>query len=568
MTEMATPPNGGETVRPYSAAELAHLRERALDAASTGVTIADARQPDMPLIFINPAFEQITGYSVAETLGKNCRFLQGRDTDPVALATIRAALRAQQECRVTLKNYRRDGSPIWIDLALAPVRDEHGQLTHYIGIQADITTRVRLARAQRLLAQAGTTLAASLDYEETLRRVVWLAVPELADWCVVDRIDSEGDVQRLTVAHADPTQADLAAQLQRFPTSPQSSATHPPARVLASGEPQMIVRPDEALLRSFAQGDEHWRAISAIQVRSIIVLPLTARGRVLGVMTFLTSAFSGREFDAEDLALATELAARCAQAIDNADLYRQAGEAIAARDRFVAIAAHELRTPVTTAKGYLQLLERQMLGETIDRGRLQLFVDRIGAGLERLEELVSDLLDVSRIQQGRLNIDPAPCDLTEIGRTVLGRYETPEERAPSPHRLILDAPEPVIGEWDRDRLDQVVTNLVSNAVKYSPEGGEVRLRIVTAAGGATIAISDQGLGIPIEEQGALFKPFARGAAVQGRISGTGLGLYIVRQIVEAHGGTIAVRSVPERGTTFTVTLPNTIPDDRRRSPAD
>lgn len=540
--------------------EMALLRERALAAASTGITIADARQPDMPLIFVNPAFEQITGYAATDVLGKNCRFLQGADTDQAALAQIRTALATGQACRVTLKNYRHDGSPFWIDLALAPVRDEADTLTHFIGIQADITTRVQLARAQRLLADEGTTLAASLDSEETLTRVAWLAVPQIADWCFVDIVGAEDRGYRLAVAHADPAQQAQAAAIRRFTEQPARTSRGPRSQKIAPISQLLIAECNEPQLRSLAQNDEHLQLLLDLRIRSLITVPLLTRGRVLGALTFITTDYSGRHFGTDDLALAEELAQRCAQAIDNAELYRQSQEAVAARDRFVAIAAHEIRTPVTSAKGYLQLLERQLNGATLDRDRLELFAGRIGAGLDRLEALVSDLLDVTRIQQGRLDLDPAPCDLVDIAKAVIARAEALESRAMRADRLILDAPDLLIGEWDSARLDQVVTNLVSNAMKYSPDGGEVRVRIdATAEGQSRIAISDRGLGISPEEQRELFKPFARGAAVQGRISGTELGLYIVRQIIEAHGGTITVASTLGVGTTFTVTLPQTVP---------
>lgn len=546
----------------HNDAEMALLRERALAAASTGITIADARQPDMPLIFVNPAFEQITGYAIADVLGKNCRFLQGADTDQTALAQIRIALATGQACRVTLKNYRHDGSPFWVDLALAPVRDDADTLTHFIGIQADITDRVQLARAQRLLAEAGTTLAESLDYEETLARVVWLAVPQMADWCFVDILGAGKESYRLAVAHADPAQVAEAAAISHFPEHPSVESL----RSSTLNQPILITVCDEALLHTFAQSDDHLQLLRDLRIRSLITVPLLTRGRRLGALTFITTDYSGRRFGADDLTLAEELAQRCAQAIDNAELYRQSQEAVSARDRFVAIAAHEMRTPVTSAKGYLQLLERQLTGAALDRSRLELFAGRIGAGLDRLEALVSDLLDVTRIQQGRLDLDPAPCDLVDIGKVVIERAEALESRAKQTHRLILDAPDPVIGEWDSARLDQVVTNLVSNAVKYSPDGGEVRVQIdLSATGQSKISISDQGLGISPEEQRELFKPFARGAAVQGRISGTGLGLYIVHQIIEAHGGAITVASKLGEGTTFTVILPPTVPPESIRT---
>jgi len=540
-------------------AEMLWLHDRAIAAASTGITIADVRQPDMPLIFVNPMFEQMTGYEMAAVIGHNCRFLQGADTDRRTVTLIHEAVTAGKPCRVTLKNYRRDGTPLWIDLALAPVHNDAGQLTHYIGIQADVTERVRAARGQRLLADAGAILAESLEYETLLTRVAWLVTERIADWCAIDLADEQGQARRLVVAHADPAEAPLAAIVQQHPVSPSAEDNILPLRH-GSGHALLKSGRRDTQRHDGAGLPEQGTALGLPRATSAITAPLMVRGRRFGTISCTTTQAGRQAYTEEDRSLIEELAHRCALAIDNAQLYRQTREAVSARDQFVSIASHELRTPVTSAKGYLQLLERQLGQETLDRDRLKSYAGRIATGIERLEALVGDLLDASRTQQGRLDLVPAPCNLTTLGRTVLSRFEEQMERGQA-HTLTLDAPESVMGEWDGGRLDQVLTNLLSNALKYSPEGGNVTLRIRRQDdGGARVAVSDRGLGIAPDEQRLLFTPFMRGSAVQGRISGTGLGLYIVRQIVEGHGGTIGVESVPERGSTFTFILPARIPD--------
>jgi len=540
------------------AAEMLWLHDRAIAAASTGITIADARQPDMPLIFANPMFERMTGYDAAAVLGLNCRFLQGVDTDQRTVTLIREALATGQPCRVTLKNYRRDGAPLWIDLSLAPVHDDANQLTHYIGIQADVTERVHTAIGQRLLADAGAILADSLEYETTLARVAWLTTERIADWCAIDLDDGQGHQRRLVLAHADPAEAPLAALLQQLPDRPLPDGVALPHR--DTGHARLRIGPRDAQFQAEAERSEHRAAHGRIHTTSEISAPLLVRGRNFGSLSCVTTGGGHQPYIEADRVLLAELAHRCALAIDNAELYRQTREAVNARDQFVSIASHELRTPVTSAKGYLQLLERQLGQETIDRERLKTYATRIAAGIDRLEALVGDLLDASRTQQGRLDLVAAPCDLAAIGRAVVSRFEEQVEREQT-HTLIFDAPESVSGEWDQGRLDQVLTNLLSNALKYSPEGGTVTIRIrQQQEGGAFVSVGDQGLGIPLEEQRLLFTPFMRGSAAHGKISGTGLGLYIVRQIVEGHGGTIEVESVPEQGSTFTFTIPARIPD--------
>ena len=238
----------------------------------------------------------------------------------------------------------------------------------------------------------------------------------------------------------------------------------------------------------------------------------------------------------------------------------QAEETARAREEFLSIASHELKTPLTTLKGSAQLLERQLDKPALARDALTRSLDRLLGQVDRLEALIGDLLDASRLQQSRLALRLEAVDLAGLARQVVERFLPAVEEAAA-HTLVLDAPAPVVGRWDADRLDQVLTNLVSNALKYSPQGGEVRVavravrRAVQAGEEAEITVRDQGVGIPPAEQATLFEPFVRGSAARGIAVGTGLGLYITARFVARHGGTIAVESAPGRGSTFTVRLP-------------
>lgn len=209
---------------------------------------------------------------------------------------------------------------------------------------------------------------------------------------------------------------------------------------------------------------------------------------------------------------------------------------------------------MTTIKTYSQLLSVRLRKPDADPSQLQYLADRLESQVRRLEILVADLLDASRIQQGRLEIKPESLDLVELSREVLSRFEDSPLRQPE-HRLILDAPEPVTGNWDAARLDQVLTNLISNAVKYSPHGGEILLRLRYDDEFAEISVSDRGIGISREEQARLFQPFIRAVGSGDVASGQGLGLFITARIVNAHAGTIAIDSQPGQGTTFTIRLP-------------
>lgn len=413
--------------------------------------------------------------------------------------------------------------------------------------------RKRAEEELRFLAEASRLLATSLDYENTLQSVARLVVPILGDFCFFDVVTPDAAIQRLAVQHVNPTRQSFLAEACEFVPPAARHPGHPVANALSTGKPAFVPHIDEDWMQKVAVSPEHLRFIRGLHLRSLITAPLIAREHTLGTLTVGFTSDSGRHYTHTDPGLAEDLARRAAMAIDNAQLFREEQELVRAREEFLSIASHELKTPLTIMKASAQVLSRQVQRPELDRGRISDSVNRLQIQVDRLETLVADLLDASRLQQGHLELRPEPYDLREIAGEILERFQDIPERSEH-HRLILNAPTPVIGMIEPGRVDQVLTNLLSNALKYSPKGGEVRLTIHQYGDQALIAVSDQGIGITTEEQARLFQPFSRGDAVRG-ISGTGLGLYISRQIVERHGGTITVESQPGIGSTFTVQLP-------------
>jgi signal transduction histidine kinase len=227
----------------------------------------------------------------------------------------------------------------------------------------------------------------------------------------------------------------------------------------------------------------------------------------------------------------------------------------AAREEFLAQASHELRTPLTSMLAYLQLTSRRLASEPALQGRLREAVDGATAQAQRLRELINDLLDASRIRQGRLELRREPVDLVALVSRVVDEHRDADPRRR--HTFVVETPSgPVLGEWDTERLRQVFANLLGNAVKYSPRGGDIQVRVDTVGDDARVSVRDHGIGIPESEIPRMFRPFGRLEQLAARnIPGFGLGLYISRDIVERHGGHISVESTPEEGSTFTVTLP-------------
>jgi signal transduction histidine kinase len=350
----------------------------------------------------------------------------------------------------------------------------------------------------------------------------------------------------VAVYHPDPERAALRRRGREG--SPQRVGEGLTARVLATGEPLRVAD----LTREFVRREmkpEYWPFLDG--ACSLLIAPLTHRRQVLGHITMLRDR--GRPaYTREDEALLEDLARRAAQAIENARLYGQAQAAVVARDEFLSIASHELRTPLTALRLALENMRRVSARETAGEPSPQ--VERVLSAAERagqrLENLVEALLDVSRIHMGRLELDLAPVDLAEVVAEALSELE--DELAQSGSTTSAGG-EPAVGQWDRLRLGQVVTNLLSNAVKYGA-GKPIEVRWGVRGGRAWLTVRDHGIGVDEGDQRHIFERFERAVSSQN-YGGLGLGLYIVKRILEAHGGGVSVSSTPGQGAAFTVDLP-------------
>ncbi|MBN1205707.1 MAG: PAS domain S-box protein [Myxococcaceae bacterium] len=444
-----------------------------------------------------------------------------------------------------------DGSYRWHLGRATPVHDEAGHLLKWFGSATDIDDAKRRREAQRFLAEASALLGASLDYEATLQQVARLAVPRLADWCAVDLLEEDGRIRRLAVAHSDPSKVRHAWELEeRYPIKPDAPYGLP--KVLRTGAPEWLADiPDEFLVESSRGDAELLRISRELGLRSYIAVPLVARGRIFGAIS-LVYAESERRYTEADVQFAADVGRRAALAVDNARLYRDAQTAIQLRDEFLSVASHELKTPLTPLHLKLQGLRREAeSAERVPRERVLHSLEGAEVQVRRLRDLIDDLLDVSRLSQGRLSMTLEQVDLDDVVRRVVSELSPQAVKAGC--ALTVDADGPVPGHWDRLRLEQLVTNLLTNALKYGA-GKPVALHLERAGPLARLTVRDEGIGIEAEHLGRIFGKFER-AVSERHYGGLGLGLYITRQIVEAFGGRIGVESQPGQGALFTVELP-------------
>ncbi len=446
------------------------------------------------------------------------------------------------------------GGASFYNFLLQPVRGAGDAVEAVVAVGIDVTAQVEsrrrieaLERRSAFLAEASATLASSLEPGETLATVAHLAVHHFADWCAVDLVG--GDLGAGTVAAADPDLEPVLAELQdRYP--PALGALSLAGRALGGDACLLDERPF-----AVARDERHGKLLARIAPSSALAAPLKARGVTLGVIT-LAWMRDGERYTAEDLSLAEEFARHAAIAVDNGRLFREAQASIQVREDFLGIAGHELKTPLTALKLQLQSLERA--ASRSQPPRLDQMSDRLarmGQQIQRLERLMSELLDVSLVTAGRLILRREEVDLGRIVTDLISRQQ--ENVAESGSEVTVDVPEPVVGAFDPARTEQVVLNLFTNALKYG-RAQPVVVSLRKVGDHARLTVRDHGIGIPPEARAKIFGRFERAVSTR-HYGGFGLGLWIAKQIVEAAGGRIWFESKTGEGTSFEVELPLNAP---------
>ncbi|MEW6055200.1 MAG: ATP-binding protein [Bdellovibrionota bacterium] len=411
-------------------------------------------------------------------------------------------------------------------------------------------TLAELARRRATyLANASTVLDASLDLRETISAVTALVVPQIADCCILDLKKGDWNLERAKVAHQDPfIQRDLHALENSL-----TSNTGPCQWLKTIFNSDDLIEFDltqEPLIRMLSLNDSRIEAFKKLKIKQAWSLKLEARNRVIGILTLGVTSPERRQ-GLQDRELVHGLAGRSALAIDNAILYRDANEAIHARHEFVSVASHELKTPLSALYSYVQLIERALQSQIVEKNKLQLLSQNAEKQCKRVIKFVQQLLDVSYLEHRNFRLELENVDLCEVVHDVVKRVRA--SSSSGQNAFILALPKSLMGRFDRIRIEQILTNLISNAVKYG-ENKPVEISIEQRLATVCIEVRDHGIGISSDQQKRIFQRFER--AVSSRsYAGTGLGLWITSQIVEAHGGTIRVESKPKEGSTFIVELP-------------
>lgn len=509
------------------------------------------------IVDLNAAAERIAGQTAAA--------VRGRPISDLLAGVLAALLQQAQTPDETVELEVGAGSAQHVyELRALPVTDDGGGPLGRLIVLRDITT---YKHAQTLLhasflAEVSAALASSLDYEDTLQQVARLAVPALGTWCTVYMLGEDKQVRRVAVAYSDDTQAELALALRRYPPSPVAPRSSV-AEAMRTGKPVLTPVIPQEYTSTIAQDAEHLEIMRRLAFRTSMTVPLQARGETLGALAFFSSDPT-RRYGAADLALAGDLAQRAGLAVDNARLYREAQRAIRARDEFLSVAAHELKTPLTSMLGFAQMLMRHLKPDgSGDQRIVRRSLQAVEQQSDRLSRLVSRLLDVARIEGGRLAVEPIEIDIIPLVEGVIDTIQASGNH----EQFRLRAPRQLVARVDPLRFEQVLTNLLDNAAKFSPRSEPIEVDVSeTSLGMLRVAVTDRGPGIPPEGRDHIFDRFYQ-AHAGNHAFGMGLGLYICRQIVEQHSGSIGAEFPEQGGTRFVFTLPIALERRAEQPPA-
>jgi PAS domain S-box-containing protein len=537
--------------------------EAMIAGMSDGVLLVDG---DGRTVFINPAGQRLLGRStVGIPIYKHAEVYRlrdehGRMLGPEELPAAQALSTGRAVQDMTVLIVREGAERVAVSMSATPLRED-GQTSGVIVTFRDITERraleeqmqVQAERAQ-ILADAGAFFSSNIDPNWVTQAIVERVAEVLGDWSAVILRSAESTELRVaSIYHRDMASIGLAwSYIYRQPLAVGEGII---GQVVATGYPTMMtdVRP------SFDTSSPGTYHPSPVKLASLLVLPLRTRREMIGALVIAAND-PDRAMTDDKLPLAEVLAERAALAIENAKLYTEQVEArrkvedlSRLKDEFLSIASHELRTPVTSIKGYTQLAK--MLIKEGDLNTSEEYLDIALDQIDRMSRLILELLDVSRIETGRLEIRREPIAWPQFVRDVVHRHHT----AVSDRRFHVSVPDAgKVVTGDRDRLEQVLGNLLENAVKYSPDGSDVTVTVEDRGDSLVTAVCDRGIGIPADELNQVFERFHRGRQVSStNYGGLGLGLYITKQIIERHGGTIWVESKEGSGTTFYFSLPAT-----------
>lgn len=499
--------------------------------------------------YMNKKWFEYTGASQANpnTLESYYAFIHPDDLQKV-LPIWKQARKKGESYEVEYRLKRHDGIYRWHISRSSPIKNKKDNIMHWFGTVTDIDDRKRAEKNLRYLAEASKVLSSSLDVKATFDNIAKFAVPEIADCCSIDILNEKGSLDQVAVVHKDPKKMKWAKILhEKYP--PDMNAPYGISRVLRTGKPEFYPSVPDALLLKIAKDKRQYTLLRKIGCTSSIIVPLFREGKCVGGITFSIND-SMRQYTESDVKMAQELSARASLAIDNAWLYKGSQDAIDLRDNFISVASHELKTPVTSIKIFTQILQHH--AERIGDEKTKKHLEKMDRQLNKLNELILDLLNVSKFQSGRMEFKRAVFNVDASIQDLVGVLQAGETK----HKLIIKGETNKKVYADEDRIGQVLSNLIANAIKYSPKADKVLIHLSSDDKNVYICVEDFGIGMAQEHMSKIFNRFYRVFDKTDKtFPGLGLGLYISSEIVKRHHGKLWVESTVGKGSRFYFSLP-------------
>jgi PAS domain S-box-containing protein len=503
----------------------------------------------------NKGAERLYGYSAKEAIGQSISIIIPPNKKNDFPKIVQKLQKGGSINHYETQRMCKDGRIIDVSITVSPIKNGNGKIVGASKIARDISERKRYEENLKFLSEASRILASSLDYQKTLNSITKLAVPQIADWCAVDLLDSKGGLTQVAIAHKDPEKVKWAKALRKAEPPDMKSSRGMP-NVLRTGKVEFYPVITDEMLTKLAKNQKQLKLLRRIGFTSAMIVPLFSKGKCVGGITFVTTE-TKRQLTESDLVMAQELASRASLALENAGLYEQAllanrasQDAVALRDNFISIASHELKTPVTSVKIFTQVLQQH--SEQIGDEEAKKHLEKMDKQINKLIELIYNLLNISKIQAGRMEFNQKLFDFDASVKEIVGILQEGNLK----HKIIVKGQTGKKIYGDEDRIGQVISNLVSNAIKYSPKADKVMISLSSDSSSVTVCIEDFGIGMAKEHLNRIFERFYRVFDTTDKtFPGLGIGLYISAEIIRRHHGKLWVESDSGKGSKFYFSLP-------------
>lgn len=500
------------------------------------------------IVYANPKALQLIGaHDTTDLVGKSVMKFIHPDSLPLINARIQKLLNKNMTAPfIEEKFITLTGDTVIAETKAVPFTFQDKPAI--LAILHDVTLRKKQEERQAFLDNVSALLSETLDYKKTLETISKLLVPFLADYIRIVIVSDNKHIEDVITYHVDSKKLSAAKKLYSA-YKDKNGMPQGVGHILETGKAEFMNSIDKESVIKLPNGEKIWNILTELGFTSYMGIPLKIRDKVRGAITF-SSTKRERIYTREDVQFAEEIARRIAYAIENATLYHAAQKAIELRDEFISVASHELKTPLTSLKLYLQVLQKQLEKNNSDTYNRPM--QKMNEQIDRLTQLINDLLHVSKLQHGKLEFTLEEVDLNELIKDAIEIIQSTDIH----HRIIFHGRITKKIIIDKHRISQVITNLLSNAIKYSPEADKVVITLQEKNNEVRIAVQDFGIGIDKIHLKKIFQQFYRvDNSYEKSYPGLGLGLYIAYEIVQRHGGTMQVTSKKNVGSTFSFTLP-------------